>query len=142
MAETFKRAGWYPDPDGVPGERWWNGLGWSDTRRGGAVAPLAPVRPDPYAAPQPLATLNTGARLNRSAVAAVALGILGLFGLSFLGPLAIIFGLVGIATARKLRAQGQIGSSGVLATIGLLTGGIATVFFAITIVGIVAAIAS
>jgi hypothetical protein len=23
-------AGWYPDPSGAPGLRWWNGLTWSD----------------------------------------------------------------------------------------------------------------
>ena len=147
MAEAFRRAGWYPDPDGVPGERWWNGVGWSDTRRGGAVAPLAPVRPDPYAAPPSFATLNSGGRqiarrVNGSAVAAVALGLLGVLGLSFLGPFAIIFGLVGIAKARTLRAQGQIGSSGVLATVGLIAGCVATVFFVITIAGIVAAVAA
>lgn len=22
-------AGWYPDPSGLPGERWWDGRGWS-----------------------------------------------------------------------------------------------------------------
>ena len=43
MAEEFKRPGWYPDPDGIPGERWWNGSGWSDSRRGGAPAAPAPT---------------------------------------------------------------------------------------------------
>jgi hypothetical protein len=23
-------AGWYPDPSGQPGERWWDGRGWSE----------------------------------------------------------------------------------------------------------------
>lgn len=23
-------AGWYPDPSGRPGERWWDGRGWTD----------------------------------------------------------------------------------------------------------------
>jgi hypothetical protein len=26
-------AGWYPDPSGRPGERWWDGVGWSDRTR-------------------------------------------------------------------------------------------------------------
>ena len=53
MAEEYKRAGWYPDPDGVPGERWWNGSGWSDSRRGGAAsAPAAtPYVPGPATTP-------------------------------------------------------------------------------------------
>lgn len=43
MAEENRRAGWYPDPDGAAGERWWNGAGWSDSRRGGAVPTAVPV---------------------------------------------------------------------------------------------------
>ncbi|HOT33721.1 MAG TPA: DUF2510 domain-containing protein [Rhodoglobus sp.] len=42
MADENKRAGWYPDPDGGAGERWWNGASWSDSRRGAPAA--APVR--------------------------------------------------------------------------------------------------
>ncbi len=26
-------AGWYPDPSGEPGERWWDGSAWTDQRR-------------------------------------------------------------------------------------------------------------
>ncbi len=26
-------AGWYPDPSGRPGARWWDGRGWSDLLR-------------------------------------------------------------------------------------------------------------
>jgi len=43
MAEENRRAGWYPDPDGGAGERWWNGASWSDSRRGGPVATAVPV---------------------------------------------------------------------------------------------------
>ncbi len=33
MTDT-STAGWYPDPEGRPGlERWWNGLGWSESVR-------------------------------------------------------------------------------------------------------------
>lgn len=33
MTDT-STAGWYPDPEGRPGlERWWNGLGWSESIR-------------------------------------------------------------------------------------------------------------
>lgn len=42
--------GWYPAPD-APGERWWNGVGWSDARRGGTTpaAPPSPAAPSPVA---------------------------------------------------------------------------------------------
>lgn len=49
MADQTKRPGWYPDPDGAAGERWWNGAGWSDSRRAGAAAAAAST--SPYAAP-------------------------------------------------------------------------------------------
>ena len=35
---TPLRAGWYPDPSNSGGERWWNGVGWSETRRSGPGA--------------------------------------------------------------------------------------------------------
>lgn len=66
MADENKRAGWYPDPDGAAGERWWNGASWSDSRRGGvvpaaapvvaaaaSVAPIAPAAPVIYSAANP-----------------------------------------------------------------------------------------
>lgn len=33
-------AGWYPDPDRADGQRWWNGMAWTEDRRG-PVAPAA-----------------------------------------------------------------------------------------------------
>jgi hypothetical protein len=36
--------GWYPDPNGTPQERWWNGGVWTDATR-------------PYDAPQPMPTM-------------------------------------------------------------------------------------
>ena len=47
MADETRTAGWYPDPDGGTGERWWNGAGWSDSRRGGDGIPIAPPSPLP-----------------------------------------------------------------------------------------------
>lgn len=53
MVDPVPRPGWYPDPSGGSGERWWNGLGWSDTRRG--VATIAPTAPLPAHTPSPVA---------------------------------------------------------------------------------------
>ncbi|OJX65009.1 MAG: hypothetical protein BGO95_01525 [Micrococcales bacterium 73-13] len=39
--------GWYPDPAGVPGQRWWDGVRWSEARA--AAAPVRP--PEPPRAP-------------------------------------------------------------------------------------------
>lgn len=50
---TAPAAGWYADPEDPSGERWWNGIGWSDQRRGSTVdavpAAAAPVVPPPTA---------------------------------------------------------------------------------------------
>lgn len=56
MAEESRRAGWYPDPDGATGERWWNGAGWSESRRGGSVpvaTPMAVPSSGPTSTPAP-----------------------------------------------------------------------------------------
>jgi len=159
MAEDYRRAGWYPDPDGKPGERWWNGAAWSESRRGapGAPVPLAPApvysadnpapqRPDPYA-PAGAAPSRFGAvpiaidaRNNRLATIGLVLGIVSLFGFSIAGPPAIVVSLLGISKARQLKVQGSTSSSIVLATIGLVAGAIGTVTLIVAIVGFFAAL--
>lgn len=51
MTDT-STAGWYPDPEGRPGlQRWWNGLGWSESVRaapGSGATLTAAQRPAPY----------------------------------------------------------------------------------------------
>jgi hypothetical protein len=41
--------GWYPDPAGGPGQRWWDGYNWTDT----TVLPAAPLAPPGWVAPPP-----------------------------------------------------------------------------------------
>jgi hypothetical protein len=66
--------------------------------------------------------------------------LVGLFGFSVAGPAAVILGFMGIARARKLKAEGaQSNSSLVLATIGLVAGGISTFLLVVAIIGFVAA---
>ena len=39
-------AGWYPDPQGGDGQRWWNGVAWSsETRAAQPEVPAAPAQP-------------------------------------------------------------------------------------------------
>jgi len=42
--------GWYPDPAGGPGQRWWDGYAWTDATVQPEVAPSPPPPPPP---PQP-----------------------------------------------------------------------------------------
>lgn len=43
MADDARSAGWYPDPDGAAGERWWNGAGWSDSQRSAVPNPAPSI---------------------------------------------------------------------------------------------------
>lgn len=42
MSSKDSRPGWYPNPHG-PGQRWWNGLSWSDAYLSDAGHPMDPV---------------------------------------------------------------------------------------------------
>jgi hypothetical protein len=54
-------AGWYPDPSGAPGLRWWNGLTWSDavhpqqpeTRLAASAPPTVPTATSAWSAIAP-----------------------------------------------------------------------------------------
>jgi hypothetical protein len=39
-------AGWYPDPDGSGGQRYWDGSGWTEHRSPGTPAQAEPTAPD------------------------------------------------------------------------------------------------
>ena len=127
MAEKYRSPGWYPAPDGTPGERWWNGSGWSDSRRNAEVAPPVISRPNPYA-PVPTAPAQFGTnpvpatydgRNNRLATAGLIAGAISVFGAPIAGPVGLILSILGIVKARQLKAAGQPSSSIVLAAIGL-----------------------
>lgn len=81
--------GWYPDPSGTPGLRWWNGVSWSDSTHalpGSDAAPAAPPYPEifvgdadpgadadaaPYARRSPIMAITIGLVLTAVAVVAV-----------------------------------------------------------------------
>jgi hypothetical protein len=51
-------AGWYPDPAGSGGQRWWNGMAWSDHVQPAVAAPV-PVQTPAVAATAPAAAAAT-----------------------------------------------------------------------------------
>jgi hypothetical protein len=53
-------AGWYPDPDGSGGQRYWDGSGWTEHRSPATPEPPEPTPPaEPPASEQPTAIVPT-----------------------------------------------------------------------------------
>jgi hypothetical protein len=53
-------AGWYPDPDGSGGQRYWDGFAWIEHRSPGAHEPSEPtVAAEPPASEEPTAVVST-----------------------------------------------------------------------------------
>jgi uncharacterized protein YxjI len=42
VTQPLPPPGWYPDPAGSGGTRWWNGVGWTDTVQAAATTPSPP----------------------------------------------------------------------------------------------------
>jgi hypothetical protein len=129
MADIVRSPGWYPDPDRGPGERWWNGVSWSDSRRGANgvstaastnISAQAPITRVVYSAANPApqspadhghqaAALTVTRALNPAATTAFAAAVISIF-LNFLlipSIVAIIFGVRAVARANQLVAEGQ-----------------------------------
>lgn len=137
MAEQ-RGPGWYPAPDGN-GEQWWNGAGWSESRRGAdgtppglpgyqaapprvPPPPAAPVpmgAPNPYAVPAPQAAAPAGTRVTSNpSVIGLIFGALSLVVFAPLGVVAIVLGIVALR-----RPDGVSGSPRVMAIVAIVLGG-------------------
>jgi hypothetical protein len=122
-------AGWYPDPSGAPGQRYWDGTAWTDHE-----APPTAAQPQP--ATEVLA--HVAPPRNGLGLAALILGIIGaisgiiplLFWLAgTLGVIGLILGFVGRARAKRGEA-----TNGKTALWGIITSAIALI---LSIVGMV-----
>ena len=58
MSNELPPAGWYPNPDGSGGVRWWSGVGWTEYSRAGAAAPDQTQSEPPVVEPQPVQDLT------------------------------------------------------------------------------------
>jgi hypothetical protein len=111
--------GWFPNPDGTPSQRFWDGRGWTDQ-----VHPNAIQSPAGYAMPVQMIVPSNGL-----ATASLVLGLIGAIiewgGLLTLtaGVLAIIFGAIGIGRSH------QFGHGHGRAVAGLVLGIIAIVAY-------------
>jgi len=119
---TAPRAGWYPDPERVGANRFWDGAAWTEHVKGAPARFAAPVagRGSVPAAPPPGAPWSTAlprpaARGNRMATAGLTFGIVSLVANVLLVPtiLGIVFGAIGTARASRRggigRARGIVG---------------------------------
>jgi hypothetical protein len=112
--------GWYPDPHGAPGERWWDGASWGPQTR------AYPTVVQPFAV---LARVT-----NSAATAALTLGIIAMFinTFMFVSLVAFIFSMVGLSRAGQLAraGYGSIGRAPAIWGLVLsILGGIGTLLF-------------
>lgn len=109
-------AGWYPDPQGLPCDRYWDGVAWTEqTRPSTGIAGV----------PASASTMQRTAPANGMGTAALVLGILGLFLFPIIfSILAIIFGSVGIGRVNRGQAtnKGASVTGLVLGIVGLVLG--------------------
>lgn len=96
--------GWYADPNGLPSDRYWDGQSWTEqTRPQIARAPMPPPTVSFVARPAPY---SGGAPRNGMGIAALVLGLIGLWSLLLLplfilSVLAVIFGSVGLGRVKR-----------------------------------------
>lgn len=134
MTDSAQRPGWYPDPDGVAAERWWNGVDWSDNLRGttpGFAAPPAMTAPagmtpaaqtvNPYAPAFPSAVAP---RTNPAATAGFIIGVVAFLINIFVFPsiIATVLSWRGMVRGRQLRAQGYPANQYGVAVAGFVLG--------------------
>ena len=145
-------AGWYPDPDGKPADRYWNGNAWGTETRPSmatvgppAPAPIAPPAPaaDPDSKPADRSSIGSarvahqqkaGATKNGMGVAALVLGIIGVvlpMVFFVFSALALLFGSVGLGRVNRGEATNQgVATAGVvLGIIGLVISALLALFY-------------
>lgn len=132
-------AGWYPDPSGQPGQRWWDGSTWTDQTQqspaaapgGGGGLPAWSGSPGYGSAPGYGGSPGYGGpgavsqQSNGLAIAGIICGAISfLFLPIILGPAGLILG--GIARSRGQRlANAALIVSGIGLVVGLILGYIA-----------------
>lgn len=115
-------AGWYPDPSGAPGQRWWDGAAWStsvspavpqpvesahvpDSRFGGTTLPATTAgSPSPYVYPGAQQGMPAGAGSgNRFAL--ITFGVVALYIVIAMETRVVIFGFLPLMFSLRSRRQ-------------------------------------
>ncbi|ANF30382.1 hypothetical protein A0130_00615 [Leifsonia xyli] len=126
--------GWYADPSGPGGLRYWDGVAWTQHVQPAQPVPVAPAptyppQAYPYYAP-------TVPAKNSKATSAFVWGIISIISIvinPFALPsiLAIVFGAQGRRVAEQLEAAGQPNSGRARATSGLVVGIVGAALFVV-----------
>jgi hypothetical protein len=87
------QPGWYDDPTGPGGQRWWDGTAWTEHARPGAWPGGAPAAP---------------ALRNGHATAGLVLGIVSMVGnpLAVVSVIGLVLSFVGLSRANRLGQHG------------------------------------
>lgn len=116
--------GWYPDPEGSPAPRWWDGTRWTDARLDGQ-APL------PY--PPPPASYPMNVKTNGLAVASLICSCAGYF---TIGISAVVGVVLGYRARMQIRQSGGAEQGDGLAKAGIIVGYIMIGLWLIVMVGL------
>lgn len=108
MPHAPRSPGYYPAPDGR-GEQWWNGVAWSESRRGAGSAVLSNSTPvHSNITPTGIPTVPVRRPASGLPLASVVLGILSLT-VNLLAPVAAVVALVSFVRAPRSRLLALIG---------------------------------
>lgn len=119
-----KRRGWYTDPRGGPGQRWFDGDTWT-------VA----TRPDPASEPpDPYEGFEATPGQNGAAIAGFGFGFVSLMWnpLGLLGGIGLVLSLLGRRRVRTWVRERYRPTGARLATWGIVLSGVATTFTLLT----------
>ncbi len=109
-------AGWYPDPQGQPVLRWWDGVRWNEQTQAAAQA-YAPAQPQPYWPGYAAAAPRSG---NGYSTTGIVLGSIAfLFLPILLGPAGLILGGIGKSKGES-RATAALVVSGLGTVVGMI----------------------
>jgi hypothetical protein len=112
-------TGWYPDPNGFPSDRFWDGLIWTEQTRPQARQKPQPTQPRFVQAPgnygKSADSVRYGSRAslqqlppqNGMGTAALVLGIIALFTPFLIATLAVIFGYIGLGKCNRGEATNR-----------------------------------
>lgn len=129
-------AGWYPDPDGSGGQRYYDGQAWTDSRMPPPGPPGSPPPGGSYGgvqAPQ-MGTMQPGtqpvqAKTNGMAIASLVLGLVWLYWVG--SVLAIIFGLI---AKKSIDESGGLETGRGMAIAGIVLGIVGLAFLLLIII--------